>query len=799
MSSQADSTTTNDHLSPSKRVLAALLSGGLDLIGAVHPRSVKEGQKRSDLPPAPATPQLDFEVPNVRILLQYRPENVSAVPGTDVSLFSEQRLPATAEAKTRMRADCGRYLPPDQQPTAEQWKAIHSVTATTSITGAAGTGKTQSILLRVIYLHIYLKVPLDNITVLTFSREARQDTAAELQALLSAWQVDIALQVALSVVKTPRSAVIEQVRAVPNLGGCMPFEVLNDRALESLDDGRPHDTPLTPRQQKEMSACLHLLYRSDKRFADLMQRLFKASLQLQRLEVDAPTVIQRAPMAWKLSTYDDEMCDVLEAQWSAAGMWPLEGIQPRRQEFKIRGHAFSSNGYIPQLGMYVVLGFDRSENRHAKRSPAAVRELYKDVAIKRTMLQAYFAEPLLHVDSYQEAHALVGALKEIQRTPPSFSYQLEGSAQPVPLLEAFNAAASMIDALGLEVTTIPARLNFRAGSADSVFFEALGIYWQTLERQLASLAQPSFPFGRLFDMFSESQPENLRHVPSSVLMRCRHMLVDNGEDHVLPVASWIRGVLAEIQRRDSSKPYDPGHCCSLLVAGDANQWAYGSSGTAPRLLAGVEESFPAGGSCSSYQLQECFRSNQLLIDAGQSLLLKLGSGYGRNTRAVGRVRGEPAPVQIHEKNEEVLLQVCNEALARRNQVLVLIDEQQDHAWVDATIGDLIRKERTEGGRRIRVRSFHKAKALQADVVILVGDPSAGASSSYRNQLYKLAGFSTRGDAAPADTVLEGEALRLAYIAITRARQSCHWFPNRVEPVRTATSLVSLSDELFQRR
>ncbi len=796
MSSQADSTITNEHLPPYKRVLATLLSNGLDLLGAIHPSSLREGQKI--VPAAPVALRRDDEVPDVRVLLQYRPDTVIAVPGTEVSLFSEQRLPNHAEAKSRMRTDCGRFLPPDQQPTADQWRAILTSTATTGVTGAAGTGKTQTILLRVIYLHVYLQVPLEEITVLTFSREARQDTAAELQTLLSAWQLDVGLQVLLGVVKTPRAAVIEQVRAVPNLGGCMPFEVLSDSALEALDDGRPHDRSLTPRQLKEMTACLTLLYRSEKRFAELVQHLFKASLQIPHLEVDAPTVIQRAQMAWKLSDHDAEMCDALEELWKAAGMWPLDGIVPRRQEFKIRGRAYSSSGFIPQLGMHVVLGFDRSEDRHIKRSPTAARELYKDVAIKRTMLQAYFHEPLVHLDTYQEALSLVAALKDLQRTPPSFSYQLEGADHPIPLLEAFNSSAAMIDALGLEVSTIPARMNFRPGTADSVFFEALGIFWQTLERQLAALPQPSFPFGRLFDLFSDNHPDNLRHVPGSVLMRCRHVMIDNGEDHAIPVAAWLRGVLAEIQRRDSRKPFDRRHCTSLFIAGDANQWAHGSYGTTQRLLSTFEDSFPADGSSSLVQLHECFRSNQMLIDAGLNLVRNLGVASGRNARAVGRLHGEPAPVQIHEQNTAALQQLCQDALSQRRQVLVLIDDQQDHEWVNSAIGDLIRGERAAGGRGIRVRTFHKAKALQSDVVILIGDPGAGASSSYRNQLYKLAGFSTRGDASPADTVLEGEALRLAYVAITRARHSCHWFPNRAEAVRTATTLVPLSEELFRR-
>ncbi len=80
---------------------------------------------------------------------------------------------------------------------------------------------------------------------------------------------------------------------------------------------------------------------------------------------------------------------------------------------------------------------------------------------------------------------------------------------------------------------------------------------------------------------------------------------------------------------------------------------------------------------------------------------------------------------------------------------------------------------------------------------MVGDPSAGVSSWYRNQLFKLAGFGSGGDSAPGDTVYHGEALRLAHVAITRARLKCIWFPNRgVGAVRTASVLGGLMPALF---
>lgn len=794
MTQPVSSTNLNDDLPLHKKLIADLLAAGLDLLGGHHPASWHQGHASAS---SDRGAKQEEGAPT-RVILEYRPDTIVTVPQCDTMIFGAQRLDTNLESKSRMRADCGRYLPPDKQPTSEQWKAIFSGSPTTSVVGAAGSGKTFTILLRVIYLNRYLQVPLSEITVLTFGRESRQDTAAKLQTLLASWQVEISLETALRVVKTPRAALIEQVRSVPDLGGCVPFEVLSATALDALDDGRPFDATLTPRQQVEMSSCLNLLYRTNKRFADLVQDLFGASLQIPDLGVDSPEVIKRAPLAWKLSAFDTELCDTLEALWKKAGMWPLEGVQASRRQFTLRGRTYSSSGYIPQLKMHVVLGFDRSEDRYLQRSPTAGVELYKEVAIKRTLLQGYFQGPLLHLDSYQEAFALVEALKALPKAPPSFSYKLSGSDRRVPILELFNEVASVIDALGLEVAAVPGKMNFLAGDSDAAFFEALGMYWQALERHLAALHQPSYPFGRLFDLFSDRHAANLRHVPMRVLGQCRHVLVDNGEDYTVPVAGWLRGVLAEIRRRDSGQAVARDLCASLLVAGDVSQWVFGSYGTSPKMVTDIEEIFPAVGGCSHVHLLECFRSHQLIIDAGQNLIRNLPASSGRGTRAAGRAAREPAPIQMQERQPAALLALCKEAIKEQHQVLVLIDSHQDREWVDSEIGDLIRHDRACGSRKIRVRSFHKAKALQADVVILVGDPAVRASSWYRNQLYKLAGFSVGGDSTPGDTVLDGEAQRLAHVAVTRARRRCYWFHNREEGgSRTATNLVTLSAELFQ--
>ncbi|MGE8066153.1 UvrD-helicase domain-containing protein [Pseudomonas sp. NPDC089569] len=783
------------------RIPAAILNYALDLLEARHERSWEQGRDSAHALQNGEVQQGSNEPHHTgasRIIIGYRKEQEHSVPGKDRTIFNASRLIVTAEIKARMRGDCGSFLPANEQPSAEQWKAIFSSAHATAISGAAGTGKSTTLLFRVLLLNRYLGVALDQICLMTFSRESRVEMAAGLAELSSKWGTPLTVQEAQQIVKTPRSAVLELAHSLPDLGNCVPFEVLSQTGAEIQNDGRPFDYRLTPGQQDEMGKCFQQLYLANRRFAELVTTLFGASMQVERLAVDHHEVIKRAPMAWALSSVDVELCEYIEGLWRAAGRWPLAGITSTRKQFTLRGKTYSTNGYIPQLNAHVVLGFDRGEGRHLTRNSSVKTEVYKEVAVKRTLFQAYFPERLIHLDSYQEAQQLVLTVNSLHKLAPEFNYKLNGGNAAVPILEAFNELASIIDTLGLEVATVAGQMNFLPADIDAAFFEALGIYWQALERHLLALPNPCLTFGRLFDMFSDRHADNLMHVPAAALGRFRHLLIDNAEDHGVPTAGWVRGLLSEIRRRDLTRDVSTEHCTSLFVAGDNNQWVFGTRGTSPQHLSDLEVAFPAPTQPIRVVLQDCHRSTQAIVDAGQNLIQNLPPVSGRLTTSTRKVRADEKPVEVWGDDPSMFHQLCKVHYDVGDLILILADSAQDIAWIDAAAGDLIREDRAAGGRRIRVRSYHKSKALEADIVFMVGDPAGGASSWYRNQLYKIAGVSTGGDLTPGDTVLESEAVRLVHVGATRAKKRCVWFPiSGSQSCRTASRLVTLTPGLFK--
>lgn len=114
-----------------------------------------------------------------KLIVELRPGApvIPGEPGTkDIVLFKDWRFAITPEMAQQIRKDVAEYLP-KQQPSEDQWKMILSTTPTTSVVAGAGSGKSTTMVLRLIVLFHYLKIDLSSLTVVTFTRESKLDFA----------------------------------------------------------------------------------------------------------------------------------------------------------------------------------------------------------------------------------------------------------------------------------------------------------------------------------------------------------------------------------------------------------------------------------------------------------------------------------------------------------------------------------------------------------------------------------------------------------------------------------------------
>lgn len=705
---------------------------------------------------------------------EHRPPNV------DNHLFDDWRLPLTAELKKRMKADVALLLPESAQPSAAQWKMIFSDTPSTSVVAGAGAGKSTTLVLRILLLTHYLGFELDSMTVVTFTRESRKDFINKLLELFALWGQPLNLKQARELVRTFHSRILPMVRSLPGFERLQAFENLSHRVQGAEDevDSNPFDLRINDAQRQQLNACYHRLFNEDERFRQLIQPLSRAGLQLKELERDHPDVQKRMAVTELASRRDEELCDVVEGLWFRAGAWPIKGIEPNRQTFDINGSTFHCHGYIPSLDAWVVLGFDPRENPQVCR-PNAKLTVRAEWAVKRTLFQAFCRKPLIWLESYESSRRVLATLAGDATAGPGFDYKVKGELASAPLLDCFVAAAGFIENLGLDVPDAVGRMSFAKDDPDRFFFEALSLFWRAFEDHLLDQKPPVMTYNRMFALFSEHSPENLKLLGDELLRPMAHLMIDEFQDVSPQIVSWIRASLTEIRSRGPAMHVGRGaQRSSLLCVGDDWQSIYGWRGSSPSYFMEFNKEFPSP-STTRVMLSDNYRSHQHIIDAAEHIVRAAPAIPGKKARA----SGEPKPVQpvnVLERDDQGLAQRLAEHYRQGHSILMLYRKSSDKSLIEEHIQSVVNVDSSlpYEARRLKQLTYHSAKGLQADAVFLLGDCQHLTSSPYKNQVYRMAGLGKSGDSEPYDTAQKDEILRLAYVGITRAVSHCYWY---VEP------------------
>jgi superfamily I DNA/RNA helicase len=701
-------------------------------------------------------------------------------PSVDNHLFDDWRLPLTAELKKRIKADVARLLPVHAQPSAAQWKMIFSDTPSTSVIAGAGAGKSTTLVLRILLLSHYLGFELDSMTVVTFTRESRKDFINKLIEIFTLWGQPLNLKQARELVRTFHSRILPMVRSLPGFERLQAFENLSDRPQSGAEEvhSNPFDLRINDAQRQQLNACYHRLFNDDERFRQLIQPLSRAGLQLKELERDHPDVQKRMAVTELAAKRDEELCDVIEDLWFRAEAWPIKGIEPNRQAFEINGSKFHAHGYIPSLDAWVVLGFDPRENAQLTR-PNAKLSVRAEWAVKRTLFQAFCRKPLIWLDSYESSRRVLATLAGDASAGPGFDYKVKGELASAPLLDCFVAAAGFIENLGLDVPDAVSRMSFAKDDPDRFFFEALSLFWRAFEDHLLDQKPPVMTYNRMFALFSEHSPENLKLLSDELLRPMAHLMIDEFQDVSPQIVSWIRASLNEIRSRGPAMHVGRGaQRSSLLCVGDDWQSIYGWRGSSPSYFMEFNKEFPSP-STTRVMLSDNYRSHQHIIDAAEHIVRAAPAIAGKKAKA----SGEPKPlhpVNVLERDDEALGQRLAEHYRRGDSILMLYRKSSDKLLIEHHIKPVLNVDSSlpYDARRLKQLTYHSAKGLQADAVFLLGDCQHLTSSPYKNQVYRMAGLGKSGDSEPYDTAQKDEILRLAYVGITRAVSHCYWY---VEP------------------
>lgn len=697
-----------------------------------------------------------------------------------IGLFADLPPGVTPALRKRMKADAAQRLPAHAQPSASQWKLILSNDISTCVVAGAGSGKSTSLVLRILFLVHYLDVPLNEISVMTFTRASREDFIRRLVQLFDAWGRPVGLAEARACVTTFHATVLGWTRSLPGLERAQAFETLG-----VADEVEPVALQVTAQQRAQLNACYQRLMKTDPLFAASIERLRRQAAQLPKLPRNHPRVQRRLLALQAAAERDQELCDLIEAQWKQAGHWPLPGLVADRRLHTIQGQSFQCHGYLEGTDTWVMLG---AEETFAERSrPGAALTIRAEWAVKRTLFQAFFGKSLIWLDKFSDSKAAVKCAVQ----GPGVEFALAGESHRQPLLDAFVTTAGFIENLGLDVVAVPACIEL---DADRPFFEALARFWPSLEQQLRQQQPPVLTYNRMFELFSSSGT-HLKQLPAPPLASLRHLMVDEFQDISPRIAAWVQRALAErLDRFPEMK-------ASLMCVGDDWQSIYGWRGSSPAYFLKFEHAFPAP-RMRRLKLKENYRSHQQIIDAAEFMVKGVATIAGKGATAAG-LAGNPETsprVQVHERKVEAIAGLFERLLKQKATVLVLYRQAKDDPRKDPKLKALLQAPGS-GAERFRCMTIHAAKGLEAEVVVLIGDCGSRQAPGSRDRLYELASLGEGGGTEPYVKAQAEEALRLAYVAITRAAREVYWYVDSFDssPAGGAAARANQSPDLFERK
>lgn len=724
-------------------------------------------------------------------IIELRPGRPVLVKGprVDHNLFDDWRFPITEQIKEEVKATVAKHLK-GQVPTENQWKMIFSEDPSTCIVAGAGSGKSTTMVLRLLVLHRYLGIPRENIAVVTFTRESRKDFRRKLAEVFALWNITLTDEMTGRIVRTFHSRILDFLKWSQNLPRVSAFEFFSLKKHAQQEDAEDEDDELenvfdirlTTEQLGLMNAAYQQTYEADDEFRSLVAELVYRASRLPPMSANSPEAKRRAARMDECSKRDAELTNAVDQLWRKSGFWPIEGIEPGPFPIHLKGKEFFANGYCGELDAYVILGVGKNDRKLSLPSQPKMK-LTGATTMKKTFFQVNCDKGLIFLDNYAEAANTLDVLRGYVTRCPTLDYQVEGELGETPIMQAFHSAASFLENLGLDVSEAVDQMRFPVGSSDALFFKALAIYWPAFNLYLSRQHPPIFTFNKMFEMFGERGEANLQELPDEVLMPMLHLLVDEFQDCGANTISWLRAVFREARRRRLHVLTDTANCPgSLMAVGDDWQSIYGWRGSSPKFFNDFEEYFPSP-STTHVLMKENYRSQQMVIDAAESLVRHQSVDVEKHGIASHpKVKDMTIPVQVLDRDDDLLAQFVEHHFDQGQSILVLYRKNDTKTDVQSKLSPVLAKaRRLKRSASIKLLTYHGSKGLEADAVFLVGDCAQLSTSPHRNMAYRQANLGAPGDPKPYDSAQGEETLRLAYVAITRAKAHCYWF---VDPAQS---------------
>ena len=358
---------------------------------------------------------------------------------------------------------------------------------------------------------------------------------------------------------------------------------------------------------------------------------------------------------------------------------------------------------------------------------------------------------------------------------PRFSAKMCGDMKFTPLTDVFFSLGNFAESIGLTVRNIyqPAQKDKRIASTDKLILEATSLFWVSFEETLAE--QDIIRFHDLFENFSKAHNKSFKSLSLNTKRSMSNIVIDEFQDISPEVANWIRATLLTLTQEHIDT--------SLMCVGDDYQSIYGWRGSSPDYLSHYAKHFPSE-NINTIFMSNNYRSFQSIIDTAESCLRYKTAFSKKGQSSQNDNNPRLCFVEVEKKEKDKKPPLDKPSLSLMNDIgQELANEREKDNDCDFLIMaktnselDKLRdnfkyKLRNRDGKELTIRfeTFHRSKGLEARYCLLVEDCEYNYQHAIKNYLYTIAEFPISYDHAQQE-----ESMRLAYVALTRAKEKVWW-------------------------
>ncbi|NNM51390.1 MAG: UvrD-helicase domain-containing protein [Pseudomonadales bacterium] len=654
------------------------------------------------------------------------------------SVYGPDRMPVTPAAVLAMRETVSRWVDAGLMPapTEAQWQMILCDHPSACVSAAAGSGKSTTLVLRVLFMVHFLNISADTLTVFSFTRAS----CADLRQALQRWSLMLGMNTPWqSIVSTFHSRLTQMMRIH---GECRFFELLGPASANtSLPPNLLVSSHLSNEQHELLNQAYAACYREHPQFRHSVgEILLLQASSLKKITPQPNHVAERAQTLQQAAHYDRSLSEHLCIHLVAKQLWP-QGLKTHpKHHFRVDGYPFHAQGQLSN-GTLVFLDGLAQETGDGDMTPWHLR---------KHIIAHGCLQPYIYIRNHDDLALLQQLLcyehENSEYSPtlpiPQCRLNLAGESTSANLQEVLLQTADFMECLGLD----PARSDPPSSlkGLEHLVWKATQVFWPYFLNYLHEKHGIKTFHGAF------------RHTETSACMQ--HILIDEFQDISAQIVHWIQSC----QRRLSLP-------CSIMAIGDDWQSIYAWRGASPQFLLNFQQHFPGHHALTcqpQLTLSENFRCAAPIVADARRLLEPVTLRTQHQVLAARPAKQDDHGIMHYCLREDFYTGIIHLIMEQLRQdvpeLMVLARKKQDLAEIRKRLNTSLLK-------RVNLQTLHGGKGLQATVAIIVGDCLLGKSHPLRDAIYRQAGMRQSYSEA-----LRDEAHRLAYVGVTRGMRRVFW-------------------------